>query len=104
MEYCETAVDRYTLMTLGDLLLHYSNDLPQQLRIVALCDVSEGLIHGDIKLHNVLVAGSDQEFIFDYACVMNINNIQMPSQSLSLKQLITPGYVAPELINDMGFI
>jgi len=44
MEYCETAVDGYTLRTLDDLLLHYSNDLPQQLRIVALCDVSEGLI------------------------------------------------------------
>jgi len=65
--------------------LHYGSDLPVELRIVALCDVSEGLqylhgeslIHGDIKPQNILVTGFDQEFVFkitDYAWIMNINN------------------------------
>lgn len=106
MEYCETVVHGHTLRTSGELLLHYGSDLPVELRIVALCDVSEGLqylhgeslTHGDIKPQNVLVTGFDQ----DYACIMNINNSQMSSRSLSLKQLMTPGYVAPELISDTG--
>ena len=65
MEYCETVVHGHTLRTLGHLLLHYGNDLPQQLRIIVLFDVLEGL---------------------------HINNTQMSSLSSSLKQLMTPGY------------
>ena len=113
MEYCQKLIHGHTLRTLGDLLLYYASDLPVQLRIAALCDVAEGLqylysqslTHGDIKPHNVLDTGSDQEFVFkitDYACVMHINNSQLSSRSSSLKQLMTPGYVAPELISDTG--
>ena len=42
MEYCETIVHGHTMRTLEDLLLHYGSDLPMELGIVALCDVSEG--------------------------------------------------------------
>jgi len=60
-------------------LLHYGDHLPVELRIIALSDISESLqylhcnslVHGDIKLSDVLVTGSGQEFLFkitDYAC------------------------------------
>ena len=113
MEYCQKVIDGHTLRTLGDLLLYYGNDLPEVLRIAALSDVAEGLqylhsqslIHGDIKPHNVLVTGTEQEFLFkitDYSCIMHINSKQLSSKSSSLKQLMTPGYLAPELISDTG--
>ena len=113
MEYCEKVIDGQTLRTLGDLLLYYGNDLPSLLRIAALSDVAEGLeylhshslIHGDIKPHNILVTGTGQEFLFkitDYSCIMHINSNQLSSKSSSLKQLMTPGYLAPELISDTG--
>ena len=79
MEYCHTILHNHTLKTLGDLLMHYVDDLHVERRIMALSDIAEGLqylhcndlVHGDIKPHNVLVAGSEQEFLFkitDYAC------------------------------------
>ena len=71
MEYCHRVLDHCTLRTLGDLLLHYGSHLPDELRIMALSDVAEGLqylhcndlVHGDIKPHNVPVTGSGQEFL-----------------------------------------
>ena len=33
---------------------------------------------------------------------MHINSNQLSSRSSSLKQLMTPGYLAPELISDTG--
>ena len=113
MEYCQKVVDGQELKTLGDLLLHYGSSVPEELRITALCDVAEGLqylhsqglVHGDIKPQNVLITGSDSEFLFkltDYACTMHIDNSLLSSKSSSLKQLMTPGYLAPELIDNMG--
>ena len=80
---------------------------------MALSDVAEGLqylhcndlVHGDIKPQNVLVTGSEQEFLFkitDYACYKYKNASQFSARSSSLKQLMTPGYLALELISDMG--
>ena len=114
MEYCRKDINGHTLRTLSDLLLHYGDDLPEMLRMVALSDVAEGLkylhsqslIHGDIKPQNVLVTGNEQEFVFkitDYSCIMHINANQLSSsRSSSLKQLMTPGYLAPELISETG--
>ena len=57
-------------------------------------------MHGDVKPSNVLVDGSeDDEFVFkllDYACTL-ISKHQS-SQSTTLKQLMTPGYMTPELL------
>ena len=104
MEYCHRVLDNCTLRTLGDLLLHYGSHLPDELKIMALSDVAEGLqylhcndlVHGDIKPQNVLVTGSEQEFLFkitDYACYKYKNASQFSAQSSSLKQLMTPGYL-----------
>ena len=113
MEYCHIILDNCTLRTLGDLLLHYGDHLPVELRIMALSDIAEGLqylhcnglVHGDIKPPNVLVTGSGQEFLFkitDYACHKYKTGNQFSSRSTSFKQLMTPGYSAPELISDAG--
>ena len=81
------------------------------LRSAALSNVAEGLqylhshslIHGDIKPHNILITGTGQEFVFkitDYSCIMHINSNQLSSRSSSLKQLMTPGYLAPKVTSD----
>jgi len=42
--------------------------------------------------------------ITDYSCAMNKINAhtQISSKSVSIKQLITPAYMAPELLGDNG--
>ena len=112
MEYCEKIIEGCTVHTLSDVLLQLGNRMPIQLRLLALCDVAEGLsylhsqgvIHGDIKTLNVLVEGENEEdFSFkitDYCGISVIS--QASSRSTSFKQLMTPGYLAPELIGDVG--
>ena len=112
MEYCEKIVDGFTIRTLGDMQVHLGSDMPIELRLLALSDVAEGLeylhsqglIHGDIKPQNVLVSGqTDEEYIFKITDYSGINiNSQISSKSSSLRQLMTPGYLAPELISDNG--
>ena len=113
LEYCEKRLGQFVLHTLGDLLLHLGNALPQELQLNALADIAEGLdymhkqgvVHGDIKPANILVCGDEEnEYAFklaDYSC----NNVAVEgtvSRSSSLRQLMTPGYVAPELFGSMG--
>jgi len=112
LEYCEKQVDGGgTLHSLSELLMHLGSDFSFELKLNALADITEGLmylhkhgiIHGDIKPANVLVSGKEaNEYIFkitDYSC--NSLN-RMSSRSSSLKQLMTPGYTAPELFTDTG--
>ncbi|XP_065914474.1 probable LIM domain-containing serine/threonine-protein kinase DDB_G0287001 [Dysidea avara] len=82
------------------------------LRIAALADVIEGIeylhsngvVHGDIKPLNVLVCGDGiSEFNFkvaDYASYMA--NPSQTSHSMTLKQMMTPGYMAPEVFPNQG--
>ena len=86
----------------------YDDDLPHDLKVLALVNVCEGLgylhangiVHGDLKPLDVLVSGSDEEFIFkvtDYA-TSGVNFMQS-SHSTTFKQLMTPIYTAPELFH-----
>ena len=112
MEYCKKIVDGFTIRTLSDMQVHLGSDMPIELRLLALSNVAEGLeylhsqglIHGDIKPQNVLVSGqTDKEYIFKITDYSGINiNSQISSKSSSLRQLMTPGYLAPELISDNG--
>ena len=67
---------------------------------------SQGIVHGDIKPHNVLVSGKsegDYNFkITDYSGISSGVISQLSFRSSSLKQFMTPGYLAPELISDVG--
>ena len=45
--------------------MEYCNRMPVELRLLALCDVAEGLhsegvVHDNIKPHNVLVSGENE--------------------------------------------
>jgi len=65
MEYCEKKVGDCTIHMLSHMQIHLGNDMPVELRLLALSDVAEcleylhsqGLVHGDIKPQNVLVSG-----------------------------------------------
>ena len=114
LEYCEKRFGDLILHTSGDLLLHLGNDFPQELQLNALADIAEGLcyihnlsiVHGDIKPQNILVCGEGEyDYTFklaDYSC-SNVEHIYSSSRSSSsLRQLMTPGYAAPELLSDVG--
>ena len=88
----------------------YGSELPLDVKVAALADIAEGIeylhksgiIHGDIKPSNVLIISTDgnNDFVFkviDYACAKV--TLQQSSNSTTLKQLMTPGYMAPELLS-----
>ena len=92
------------------MLLHLGDALPQELQLNALADIAEdmhkqGVIHGDIKPANVLVCGDEENEcnfkLADYSC-NNIGIESTLSRSSCLRQLMTPGYIAPELFSSMG--
>ena len=99
-------VESFTIHTLNDMQVHFGSDMPVELRLLALSDIAEGLeylhsqglVHGDIKPQNVLVSGqTDEEYIFKITDYCGVS-----SKSSSLRQFMTPGYLAPELIGDNG--
>ena len=106
MEYCEKIVESFTIRTLNDMQVHFGSDMPIELRLFVLSNIAEGLeylpgqglVHGDIKPQNVLVSGqTDEEYIFKITDYCGVS-----SKSSSLRQFMTPGYLAPELIGDNG--
>jgi len=109
MELCEKNLGDEVVHTLEDLMVTYGSEMPLNLSLIALTDIiegveflhSNGIIHGDIKPSNVLVTGlHHDEFIFkltDYVSVPQSS--QRSSHSTTMKQLMTPGYMAPELLS-----
>ena len=106
LELCQKILGQQTVHTLLDLISVYDSvQMPFDLKITILADVIEGLaylhsrgiMHGDVKPLNVLVCG--EEFVFkvaDYGCPVSNNSMPI-SRSTTMKQLMTPGYRAPEL-------
>jgi len=108
LELCKKTIGDKTIHSLQDLMNMYRSELPLDIKVAALADITEGIeylhnnciIHGDIKPSNVLVStDEDSDSLFkvtDYACP----KVAQPQSSClaTFKQLMTPGYIAPELI------
>ena len=104
MELCEKKIGDQKVHTLEDLMVMYGDDMPLDLKVIALADIIEGIeflhnngiIHGDVKPSNVLVDGlEDDEFVFkltDYTCT------PIPKHQTSHSTTLSPGYMAPELL------
>ena len=116
LEYCSKSVNGLTVTTLAGLLLQLGNCIPMELRLLVLINTADGvqylhhqnIVHGDIKPQNVLVrmCATEDDFVFkitDYACSMISGASHLSSKSASFKQLMTPGYLAPELIENVNF-
>jgi len=106
LEFCEIQIGDHRIHTLENLMTMYGDELPIDLKLLAMTDVIEGIeflhthgiIHGDIKPSNVLVNGNNDEFEFKLTDYANATlPMQQSSHSTTLKQLMTPGYMAPEL-------
>lgn len=107
LELCEKIIGDQIIYTLQDLMNMYQNELPLDVKVAALADIAEGIqylhksgiIHGDIKPSNgPIIKDGDNDFVFkvtDYASAKVAE--QQSSCSTTLKQLMTPGYMAPEL-------
>ena len=112
LELCQKTLGGKTIHTLLDMMNAFgSEQISVDLKITALADVIEGLaylhsksiIHGDVKPLNVLVCGKDEcKFVFklaDYGGpIINDTSSMQTSHSKTMKQLMPPGYMAPELL------
>lgn len=90
--------------------LQFGSSLPEDLMVTAIADVADGIqylhdkgvIHGDL---NILVCGNcSDEYIFkvtDFACFQK-KNACASSKSISVRKLMTPAYMAPELFSNEG--
>ena len=115
LEYCSKSVNGLTVTTLAGFLLQLGNCILMEFRLLALIDTADdvqylhhqNIVHGNIKPQNVLVCGAtENDFVFkitDYACNMISGASCLSSKSASFKQLMTPGYLAPELIENVNF-
>lgn len=114
IELCEKSINEFIMHSLADLQTHIGDDMPTELRIMALVDIASGLeylhernvVHGDLKPQNVLVHRNDEgKFFFkltDYVQCASLYSSHLSSRSSSLKQLMTPGYAAPEFCSADG--
>ena len=113
MELCEKKLGDEVVHSLEDLMVIYGNEMPLDLSIITLTDIiegvgflhSNGIIHGDIKPSNVLVNGlHHDEFVFKLTDYANVPTApQRSSHSTTMKQLMTPGYMSPELLSNGAF-
>ena len=113
MELCEKKLGDEVVHSLKDLMVIYGNEMLLDLSIIALTDIiegvgflhSNGIIHGDIKPSNVLVNGlHHDEFVFKLTDYANVPTApQRSSHSTTMKQLMTPGYMSPELLSNGAF-
>ena len=76
LDYCEKGLGQFVLHTLGDLLLHLGNALPQELQLNASANIAEGPdymyqrgVYMETSNWPMLVCGGEENFkLVDYSC------------------------------------
>ena len=103
IEMCKRNIGELVMHSLAGLLNHMGDERPTELRVTVSINVVRGLsylhennvIYGDLCMEKL----KGSSYLTDYVQCTSLSSSSRSSSPLSFKQLMIPGYIAPELFS-----